>query len=239
MARAGKLIEKSRRGRTPAEDKRPVRWRFYRHLVLIVCEDETTERLYFETAFPNLPENTVYVLPVGTGRDPLGVAKQALLERDALRLIAKREVDEIWLVFDKDDADKEPSKTARFEQALQLATSENMQLAFSNEVFELWLLLHFVDVAAAVPLTRVEVYEKLAEALRLHPLFATTDYDHKESKAISVLQAVSELGNADLAHHRAEVLLAMHSEKPLLETNPSTRVHLLLRSLQGWVEYYQ
>ncbi len=239
MAHAGKLIGKSRRGRTPAEDKRPIRWRFYKHLVLIVCEDETTERLYFETAFPNLPENTVYVLPVGTGRDPLGVAEQAILERAALQLEAKREVDEVWLVFDKDDADKEPSKKVRFEQALQLAASENMQLAFSNESFELWLLLHFAEVAADVPLTRAKVYEQLAEALRPHPLFATTGYNHKESKAVAVLQAVLELGNVNLAHHRAETLLAMHGERPLLETNPSTRVHLLLRSLQGWVEYYQ
>lgn len=30
MARPGKVAAKSRRGRTPAEDKRPVRWRFYK-----------------------------------------------------------------------------------------------------------------------------------------------------------------------------------------------------------------
>lgn len=125
--------------------------------MLIVCEDEATERLYFETAFPNLPENTVYVLPIGTGRDPLGVAEQAISERATLQLNAKREVDEVWLVFDKDDADKESGKKARFEQALQLAKNENMQLAFSNEAFELWLLLHFVEVDVAIPLPRKDL----------------------------------------------------------------------------------
>lgn len=54
-----------------------------------------------------------------------------------------------------------------------------------------------------------------------------------------MLQAVSELGDADLAHSRAEALLAAHGEKPLLEANPSTHVHLLVRSLRGWTEYYQ
>ncbi|GAB3639082.1 RloB family protein [Hymenobacter arcticus] len=237
MANAGKV--KSRRGRTPAEDKRPVRWRQYQHIVLIVCEDEATEKLYFETAFPDLPENTVFVQSIGTGRDPMGVAEQALIERAALRLKAKKEVDEVWLVFDKDDADREPGKLERFAQALQLAEKENMYLAFSNEVFELWLLLHFVEVDATVPLTRAEIYKQFAKALSPHSSFTTTGYDHKKSKGAAVLKAVSELGDKAQAHFRAEALLAAHGEKPLLETNPSTRVHLLLQSLQGWVEYYQ
>ena len=240
MAQAGKV--KSRRGRTPAEDKRPVRWHLYKYLVLIVCEDEATEKIYFEAAFPNLPENTVFVQPIGTGRDPLGVAEQAIAEREKLRLKAKKEVDEVWLVFDKDDADREPGKLAkleRFELALQLARDENMQLAFNNEVFELWLLLHFVDVDATTPLSRQNIYEQLADALSAHPLFATIRYDHKKSKAIEVLTVVSELGHEAQAHHRAESLLTAHGEKPLLETNPSTRVHILLRSLRDWVEFYQ
>jgi hypothetical protein len=239
MAHAGKVVAKSRRGRTPAEDKRPVRWRFYQHLVLIVCEDEATEKLYFETAFANLPENTVFVRPVGTGRDPLGVAERAIIERATLQLEAKREVDEVWLVFDKDDADREPGKAIRFLQALQLAEKENMQLAFSNEAFELWLLLHFVEVAATAPVSRKELYELFAAVLSSHPLFSATGYDHKISKAVNVLKAVAELGDEALAYSRADALLSAHGEKPLLETNPSTRVHLLLRSLRGWVEYYQ
>ena len=240
MAHAGKV--KSRRGRTPAEDKRPVRWHLYQHLVLIVCEDEATEKVYFEAAFPNLPENTVFVQPVGTGRDPLGVAEQAIIEREKLHFKAKKEVDEVWLVFDKDDADREPGKTAkleRFAQALQLARNENMQLAFNNEVFELWLLLHFVEVDATVPLSRQKIYEQLAEALSAHSSFATIQYDHKKSKGADVVKAVSELGDEVQAHKRAKTLLAAHGEKPLLETNPSTRVHILLRNLRDWVEFYQ
>ena len=237
MAQRGRV--KSRRGRTPAEDKpRPVRWRFYGHLVLIVCEDEVTEKLYFETVFASLPENTVYVRPIGTGYDPLGVAEQAVKERAKLRLEATREVDEVWLVFDKDDADQELGKTTRFERALQLAKDENMHLAFSNEVFELWLLLHFVEVDATIPLPRKALYERFAAALRLHPLFASVGYDHKNSKAANVLKAVLDLGNVELAHIRAEALLTAHGEKPLLETNPSTRIHKLLQGLQGWAEYH-
>ncbi|RZJ89742.1 MAG: RloB domain-containing protein [Hymenobacter sp.] len=237
MARAGKIEAKSRRGRTPAEDKRPIRWRHYKHLVLIVCEGQT-EKLYFETVFATLLSEKVFVRPISAGRDPLGVAEQAIAEREKLRSEAKKEVDRVWLAFDKDDADREPGKKTRFMQAIQLAQDEKMQLAFSNEAFELWLLLHFAEVDATVPLSRQELYELLAAALQLHPLFATNSYDHKKSKAANVLQAVLELGDANLAHGRAEALLAAHSGKPLLETNPSTRVHVLLHSLRGWVELY-
>lgn len=237
MARAGKVTTTSRRGRTPADDKRPIRWRFYKHLVLIVCEGQT-EKLYFETVFADLLSDKVFVRPVSAGRDPLGVAEQAITEREELRLEANKEVDQVWLAFDKDDADREPAKKARFEQAIQLAKDEKMKLAFSNEAFELWLLLHFVEVNADTPLPRQKIYELFGEILQQHPLFATAGYNHKKSKPATVLQAVSELGDAVLAHSRAEVLLSAHGEKPLLETNPSTRVHILLRSLQGWVEFY-
>lgn len=242
MASSGEV--KTRRGRTPADEKRPNRPRKYKYLVLIVCEDAATEKRYFETAFPDLPENTVRVKPVGTGRDPLGVAQQAIVERDALALEARRDVDQVWLVFDKDDADQTPKKVDRFGKALALAEQEKMALAFSNEVFELWLLLHFVDVAADAPLPRARVYKLLGEALRPHRLFATEGYhhkktaDHKASKPAHVLQAVRELGDEPQAHARAEALLAAHGEKPLLTANPSTRVHRLLQSLRGWMEYY-
>lgn len=241
MANSGKVT--SRRGRTPADEKRPERRRKYQHLVLIVCEDTATERLYFEAAFPDLPENTVRVRAIGTGCDPLGVAQRAIAERAALAQEANREVDQVWLVFDKDDADQEPGKTARFADALALAKQEKMVLAFSNEVFELWLLLHFVDVAADAPLPRTRVYDLLDEALRQHPLFATKGYYHKKttenkaSKPADVLQAVRELGDETLAQARAEILLTAHADTPLLAANPSTRVHRLLQSLRGWVEH--
>lgn len=244
MARPGKVSGGSRRGRTPADEKRPERPRQYQYLVLIVCEDECTERLYFETAFPHLPDDTVYVHPVGTGRDPLGVAEQALMERASLKARFNRDVDQVWLVFDKDDADKDLGKEKRFHQAIDLAGHENLQLAFSNEVFELWLVLHFHDVDATTPLPRLTVYQMLDVALRQHALFAETGYhhkkteQHKQSDPSEVLQVVRELGDESVAHARAEELLKAHGDCALLATNPSTRVHLLLQNLRGWIEYH-
>ena len=148
MARKGKIkiaIE-------PIEEEiRPVRSRKYVYFVLIVCEDENTEPAYFkqfEDLFEDLlPEETVYVKRVGTGRNSLGVVNAAIAERTRIyEENNHREIDETWVVFDKDDLDQTPGNRHNFESALTLSKERDIQVAYSNECFELWLLLHFNDV---------------------------------------------------------------------------------------------
>ena len=109
MARKGKIkiaIE-------PIEEEiRPVRSRKYVYFVLIVCEDENTEPAYFkqfEDLFEDLlPEETVYVKRVGTGRNSLGVVNAAIAERTRIyEENNHREIDETWVVFDKVIANSE------------------------------------------------------------------------------------------------------------------------------------
>jgi hypothetical protein len=76
--------------------------------MLIVCEDENTERVYFEQfhkLFNDLlPSETVYIRAVGTGRNSLGVVN--IIERNLLATEAGKKVDEVWAVFHKDDLEK-------------------------------------------------------------------------------------------------------------------------------------
>ena len=68
MARKGKLKE------APEEkQQRPIRLKRYAYLFLIVCEDQKTEKDYFESFKLAFPERTVYLRTVGTGLDPKGV----------------------------------------------------------------------------------------------------------------------------------------------------------------------
>jgi len=103
MARRGKiekLVE-------PIEEAvRPVRSKKYVYFVLIVCEDQNTEPAYFkqfENLFENLlPEETVYVKRVGTGRNSLGVVKEAIAERERIYEDNNhRSIDEAWLCLIK------------------------------------------------------------------------------------------------------------------------------------------
>lgn len=83
MAKRGKVTTKIE----PRElIERPVRSRKYQYLMLIVCEDQNTERVYFEQfnrLFNELlPNETVYVKAVGTDRNSLGVVMQTIAERE-------------------------------------------------------------------------------------------------------------------------------------------------------------
>lgn len=99
MAKKGKATFNNKQG----DLERPVRPRKYDHLFLIVCEDQTTEPAYFRQFKPQIPDDTLYLREVGTRLSPLGVVQRAVEERDKLSLEARKSVDTVWAVFDKDD----------------------------------------------------------------------------------------------------------------------------------------
>ncbi|HVU95286.1 MAG TPA: RloB family protein [Puia sp.] len=230
MARKGKLASAPR-----DEEERPVRLRRYRYLLLIVCEDQKTEKHYFEGFKPLFPERTIYQRTVGTGLDPKGVVERALTEREALQEEAGKEVDKTWVVFDKDDADISVGRRARYETALALARESNLTLADSNECFEVWPLLHFQDIPGDKPIPRQQVYQLIQDAVRLHPDYGEYTYLHGSTEILDILVRI---GDERLAIERAKALLVHHNQKPRIECNPSTQVHLLVEDLRAWIAYY-
>ena len=218
-------------------EERPIRFRRYEYLFLIVCEDEKTEPNYFERYKSKIPEETIFLKAVGCGRDPKGVVNRAIAERDKLATEAKKEVDIVWVVFDKDDADENPKKIENFEDAFLISEKEKIEVAYSNEVFELWLLLHFVKVDKDVPLPRNKIYEIFQAQIRKTDKYSTYEYNHQnpDPKTIDI---VFEIGNVDLAMKRAKILLENQTNVKPIEANPSTRVHILIQQLLEWIEYY-
>ncbi|MDF5732679.1 MAG: RloB family protein, partial [Rhizonema sp. PD38] len=96
---------------------------------LIVCEGEKTEPNYFKSF--RVPGKVVIDIR-GLGNNTIGLVEEVvIIKNDA-------EYDQVWCVFDRDSF---PRKD--FNAALALATRENIQVAYSNEAFELWYLLHF------------------------------------------------------------------------------------------------
>ncbi|APT76044.1 hypothetical protein LN42_06355 [Marinitoga sp. 1137] len=96
--------------------------------ILIVCEGEKTEKLYFE-AF-EVPNAHVRVEGEGRGANVLLEAARKYLKND--------EYDQIWLVFDKDEV-----KDQDFNNAINKIESKGYNAIYSNPCFELWYLLHF------------------------------------------------------------------------------------------------
>lgn len=231
MAKKGKLGQKSRRDVI----ERPIRFRRYGHLFLIVCEDENTEPAYFRQFIDSFPDETLYLKPVGTGLDPKGVVERAIRERDALAASARKEVDYVWVVFDKDDADLNEARVVRFRAAFDIAKEQKFRIAYSNEVFELWLLLHLKEVDSAIPLPRQQVYDEIQSQLRLHQGFDDFLYIHGNA---DIVRAIKVVGDENAAIKRANALLGAHGQRTPIEANPSTLVHLLVQEIRKWIAYY-
>lgn len=238
MARRGKLNEKQARDVI----ERPARSRKYTYHILIACEDENTEPYYFEKykqRFEDIwPKETLFLRPIGTGRNSLGVVKRAIEEREVLASEANRTtIDQTWAVFDKDDLDKTEGNRRNFIEAFELGKREDVKIAYSNECFELWLLLHLEDVDKENAIPRKDIYYRLQIALE-SVCGEEFIYDHGDGKVVDL---VLEYGDKDAAVRRAEELCSFHSQlghQPI-DANPNTMVHILVKELESWLEYYR
>lgn len=105
------------------EGKRPLRKK-----ILIVCEGEKTEPIYFKGF--RVPTEICDI--EGIGKNTFSLVKTAENLRD------KSSYSETWCVFDRDSFPK-----ANVKKALIHAAKVGIKCAFSNESFELWYVLHF------------------------------------------------------------------------------------------------
>lgn len=175
---------------------------------LIVCEGERTEPAYFDGF--RMPSVTIEI--VGLGKDPLTLVEQAIARRRD-----KAKFDQVWCVFDRDDVPVE-----RFNQALDLAQRQRIKVAYSNQAFELWYLLHFHyrDVAQ----TRHDYIDGLSRELgRVYRKNDPTLYQEL-------------LSRQNMAISHAERLLAQYNPTNPATDDPSTTVHELVQELNRFVQ---
>ena len=218
-------------------EERPIRYKLYKYLFLIVCEDQKTEPYYFDYFKSQFPSDSIFLRAVGAGKDPKRVVEEAIEERKKLALEAKRDVDEVWVTFDKDDADENVKKIKNFEEAFEVALQENIEVAYSNEVFEIWLLLHFTNINKDIPLPRNQVYDMLQVQIRKTKKYAEYVYDHKKPNP-KTIEIVFEIGSLESAIKRAEILMEKQKGRKPIEANPSTKVYILMQQLQAWIKYF-
>ncbi len=119
-------------------------------------------------------------------------------------------------MFDRDDCD-----VGDFNGAIQRAESQGVRVAYSNQAFELWYLLHFHFYNT--PMRRANYSEKLGELLpspyRKNDLHMFDQLFSRQATAI---------GNA-------ERLLHQYSPRNPGTDDPSTTVHLLVQELNRFL----
>ncbi|SCD36699.1 RloB-like protein [Streptomyces sp. TverLS-915] len=105
---------------------------------LVVTEGTRTEPQYFENLAALLNAKAVQVVkvkPVGIGRDPASVVKEAERRRRQERK-GGDPFDEVWCVVDVDQHETLP-------RACKEARDLGIEMAISSPCFEIWLLWHF------------------------------------------------------------------------------------------------
>lgn len=121
---------------------------------LIICEGENTEPAYFR-GFP-VPTKTVLI---EGGRNSKNSLVDYVLEQQKREEHAGRE---IWCVFDFDrKPDEAATQPQDFNSAIVKAQQNGLKVAWSNDAFELWFVLHYQRIDAAH--SRHELYPILQQ----------------------------------------------------------------------------
>lgn len=105
--------------------------------ILIVCEGEETEPNYFEW-YKLHCKQAISVEILGCGKNTESLAKEAFKIKNKTEKKKNIVFDQVWCVFDKDSFSDEA-----YNNAFQYCNNKKIKVAYSNECFELWYLLHF------------------------------------------------------------------------------------------------
>jgi hypothetical protein len=181
---------------------------------LIVCEGEKTEPDYFKA----FRMTAATVQAVGEAMNTMTLVNKAISIREADKA-KKRFYDQCWVVFDKDDF---PAKD--FNQAIKYAEKNGFQVAYSNQAFEYWFLLHFNLYQG--PIHRNQ-YKNMLEKLIGMP------YSKTEGSGAVMYNLL--LVRQEQAIKNSETVLAEISHGNPAEEESSTTVHKLVKELNKYL----
>ncbi len=185
-----------------------------RKYFLIVCEGKKTEPNYFNSF--RITKNVIKLEIEGSGANTDSLVEAAFELKQKRERVNGQRFDEVWCVFDRD------SFTAHnFNRALRLAENNGFKVAYSNEAFELWYILHFEFLDAGI--NREQYFEKLGRYLG-------RPYEKNSNK---IYEEIFERQN--VAIKNAEKLLQRYDPPNPEQDKPSTTVHLLVEELNKYL----
>ncbi len=214
MAKKGKR-RRTRRNRTGNYRKRPFDRQDVLPRFLIVCEGKKTEPYYFRGF--RVPKDVAEIDVKGLGKTPLQLVEKALrLRSKAAVKLDLNEYDQVWCVFDKDDWEDD-----KFNDLIEEAKNEGLDIAYSNQAFELWFLLHFHYYD--YPMHRSQYEGELSKLLgRRYKKNSPDMYYRLYSKQKTAI-------------NNAEQLLELYVPRNPAKDNPSTTVHRLVKELNRFL----
>jgi len=171
------------------------------------CEGEKTEPNYFRSF--RVPKVVIDIQ--GLGKNPSSLVEEARELQD------QEDYDQIWCVFDRDSWTE-----ADFNSAIRDAQAEGFKVAYSNESFELWYILHFEFLNTGIP--RSDYVQKLTYLL---------GYEYQKNSE-SIYNKI--INRQTTAIKNAENLFKQYDSPNPARDNPSTTVHLLVQELNKFIQ---
>ncbi|MDO9517932.1 MAG: RloB family protein [Methanosarcinaceae archaeon] len=180
-------------------------------LLVIVCEGEKTEPIYFNRYKEGRPGLSIEI-PNTSDTDPKKLVKFAIRQIENYDLDLKNG-DDIWCVFDCDN-----NPNTHILSACKNA-GKRVKICLSNPSFELWYLLHFAYIES--PLTNPVLMEQLKRKINGYK---------KNEDYFDLLKS-----NRETAINNAKKIHKMHKSNGIdlfsTESNPSTHVYKIVEEI--------
>lgn len=234
-----KLFQKNKE-KVKADFKRAINDRDMVNDVLIACEDSVSSPTYFRMIIDQLikakkiTQDSIVIVPHDGSTHPTGVLKNLKNYKNQYGKTYK-DFEHKWIVIDRDIAIVNAGgHTAQdFNNAIENAKNKrkdlNVDVAYANDSFELWYLLHFEYRTTAI--IRDDLVQQVIKKLKeVEPhKFASLDKDNIKQANYAKL-IFETLQNSQLtAINNANRLLNNYGENHNPEAdNPSTTIHQLV-----------
>ncbi|KGE89117.1 hypothetical protein IX84_04940 [Phaeodactylibacter xiamenensis] len=191
----------------------------------IVCEGMNTEPEYFKS----FPLGNAQVESFG-----LGQSKTKLVE-SVIELLTSDESlkeKEVWVVFDMDiNQEQGNQQKGDYNRAVELAYKNSINVAYSNDTFELWFVLHYQYIDT--PWNRGQYFKRLSE------LWGCNYSKDGKTKAfcerIYQILLEDEHANQEKAIYRAKKLHDEQAHLAISDKTPCTTVFQLVQELNQYL----
>lgn len=191
---------------------------------LIVCEGETEE--YYFKSFPVV---TATVKPITAKMSNVAIVEYA----ETLSKLPEYKGYEVWCVFDFDIERNIENQKQDYDFAIDYALKQDFKVAYSNDAFELWYVLHYKDITSG-ELHRDIYFDFLGDRWDIN--YRKNGKTVKFAKTVYKKLEDDENTSQEEAIKRAKRLFESQKEKLYSEQNPCTTVFELVEELNKYLK---
>jgi hypothetical protein len=226
---------------------------------IVFCEDEVNEPIYLQEfqrvgkvkINPVIDQKSSFLNFTNASRYCVNLGLMEFRENIGYTLLPQI-TEHIWSVYDR-DAENENNRALndhgdlQFTQAIQAAQNAGLNVAWSNDVFELWILLHFEDIVPGVWRHRSYVYDRLTAVLKAlpnqppemqrvtqNPYFYYKTAMKNRMNFINFVRPLLQPRLNDAIQRARQLEQHYPTNMPFHACNPCTKMHHLIESIQSF-----